>query len=82
MIVGRTRTSLAVFGLVGLSLSGCASGKLRISGQKMCESEGGTYNQTQKHCTYPTQPRSAQASCEAKGGHYDTAADVCEIGLE
>jgi hypothetical protein len=82
MISQSTRTSLFVAGLIALSFTGCASGKLRITGQKLCESEGGTYNKVERHCTYPTQPRSAKASCEAKGGYYDVAADVCELGLE
>jgi hypothetical protein len=82
MTRGSARTSLLVAGLIALSLTGCASGKFRITGQKLCESEGGTYNKVARHCTYPTQPRSARASCEAKGGYYDDGADVCEIGLD
>ena len=53
-----------------------------MTGQKMCESEGGTYNVQMKHCTYSNQPRSAKQSCQAKGGYYDEAADVCEIGMD
>ena len=82
MTTGWMRASVAVFAIAALSLTGCASGKFRITGQKMCESEGGTYSQAQKHCTYPTQPRSVKASCEAKGGYYDPAGDVCEFGRE
>jgi hypothetical protein len=69
MISQSTRTFLLVAGSVALSLTGCASGKLRITGQKLCESEDGTYNKVERRCTYPTQPRSAQSSCEAKGGY-------------
>ena len=64
-----------------MALTGCG-GKLRMTGQKMCESEGGTYNVQMKHCTYSNQPRSAKQSCQAKGGYYDEAADVCEIGVD
>jgi hypothetical protein len=78
---GRALTSLAILGLLTLSLTGCG-GKLRMTGKKMCESEGGAYNVQMKHCTYSNQPRSAKESCQAKGGYYDEAADVCEIGLD
>ena len=82
MFKGRALTSLAILGLLlTLSLTGCG-GKLRMTGRKMCESEGGTYNVQMKHCTYSNQPRSAKESCQAKGGYYDEAADVCEIGLD
>jgi|SRR5580765_5710184 len=81
MVKGRALTSLVILGLLMLSLTGCG-GKLRMTGQKMCESEGGTYNVQMKHCTYSNQPRSAKQSCQAKGGYYDEAADVCEIGVD
>jgi hypothetical protein len=81
MFKGRALTSLAILGLLMLSLAGCG-GKLRMTGKKMCESEGGAYNVQMKHCTYSNQPRSAKESCQAKGGYYDEAADVCEIGVD
>jgi hypothetical protein len=81
MLKGRALTSLAILGLLTLSLTGCG-GKLRMTGTKMCESEGGAYNVQTKQCTYSNQPRSAKQSCQAKGGYYDEAADVCEIGLD
>ena len=59
MFKGRALTSLAILGLLTLSLTGCG-GKLRMTGKKMCESEGGTYNVEMKHCTYSNQPRSAK----------------------
>lgn len=81
MFKGRALTSLAILGILTLSLTGCG-GKLKMTGKKMCESEGGTYSVQMKQCTYSNQPRSAKQSCQAKGGYYDEAADVCEIGLD
>jgi hypothetical protein len=82
----RALTSLIVVGILMMSLSGCGStsarsGKVRISGQRMCEAHGGTYNKQTRHCTYPTQARSARSSCAAQGGYYDEA-DICEMGQE
>src|SRR5262245_16449649 len=81
LVKGRALVALAALSLLALALPGCSS-KLRMTGQKMCQSEGGTYNVQMKHCTYPNQPRSAKESCVAKGGYYDEAADVCEIGID
>ena len=81
MVKRRALASVAVLSLLALSLAGCG-GKVRMTGQKMCESEGGSYNVQMKHCTHSNQPRSAKQSCQAKGGYYDEAADVCEIGLD
>jgi len=82
LVGGRALVSLVAVSLLALSLTGCSSTKLRMTGQRMCESEGGTYNVQMKHCTYQNQPRSAKESCVAKGGYYDEAADVCEIGVD
>ena len=81
LVEGRALVALVAVSLLAVSLTGCSS-KLRMTGQKMCESEGGTYNVQMKHCTYSNQPRSAKESCTAKGGYYDEAADVCEIGID
>ena len=81
MFKGRALPSLAILGLLTLSLTGCG-GKVRMTGQKLCESDGGIYNTQMKHCTYPNQTRSAKQSCQAKGGYYDEAADVSELGID
>ena len=73
--------------VVGIALTaalttvGCASGgKVRVSGAKMCEAHGGTYNATAKHCTYKAVTVSASQSCQQQGGYWDDAAGFCEMG--
>jgi hypothetical protein len=81
MMTRRAVTTMAVVSVLMVSLTGCA-GKFKISGMKMCQATGGTYNQQAKHCTYAAQTRTAQQSCQAHGGYYDPAADVCEMGMD
>ncbi len=81
MISRRVVTTMAVASVLMVALTGCA-GKFKMTGMKMCQATGGTYNPQAKHCTYPTQTRTTQQSCQAHGGYYDPAADVCEIGLD
>src|SRR5262245_42784487 len=78
----RALVSLVAVWLVALSLTGCSSTTLRMAGQRMCASGGGTYNVKMQHCTDPNQRQPAKESCVAEGGYYDEAADVCEIGID
>ena len=81
MMTGRAASTMAVVAALAVSLTGCA-GKLKLSGARMCEGAGGTYNKQTKTCSYQTSTRSAQQNCQAHGGYYDPAADVCEMGMD
>ena len=71
--------------VVALTSVGCgsmgASGKKRIgvSGSRMCQAHGGTYNAANKTCSYTTSLKSMREACAAQGGAYDDAADFCDL---
>ena len=65
---------------VALTTVGCASGgRVRISGAKMCQAHGGTYNAANKSCSYVATTKSLKASCEEQQGTWDDAAGFCQI---
>ena len=75
--------------VVGIALAaalmtvGCASGgKVRVSGGKMCQAHGGTYNAATKSCSYTASTKSLRDSCQQQGGNWDDAAGFCEMGLD
>jgi len=74
-------TGLVVATLVTLPLTACAS-KFKITGKKMCEASGGTYNAQQHHCTYTQKTMTAKDMCQNHNGYWDTAAGMCEIGRD
>ena len=79
MVVGIT--------LVAALMSvGCASGaggsgkkKVGVTGAKMCQAHGGTYNAATKMCSYTASTKSMREACAAQGGAFDDAADFCDM---
>ena len=66
---------------VALTTAGCATGgKVRVTGSKMCQAHGGTYDGTAKTCTYTAHTMTARDYCSEQGGYWDDAAGFCEIG--
>ena len=56
-------------------LTGCATGKVRLSLQKMCEAHGGTWSQAQETCGMSTAEasraaRQAKDICTSQAGVY------------
>jgi hypothetical protein len=79
MNCGRLIVGIAL--AAALASTGCAT-KARVTTAKACAAHGGTYNASAKTCSYTTSTRSAKQICDQQGGYYDTAADVCETGLD
>ena len=70
--------------VVALTSVGCASGpggkkRIGVSGSRMCQAHGGTFNAANKTCSYTTSLKSLRESCAAQGGAYDDAADFCDM---
>jgi hypothetical protein len=81
------RAVMAGITLVAALMSvGCASGtsasgkkKVGVSGSRMCQAHGGTYNAATKSCTYTASTKSMREACAAQGGAFDDAADFCDM---
>ena len=72
--------------VVALTSVGCASGpggsgkkRVGVSGSRMCQAHGGTFNAANKTCSYTTSLKSLRESCAAQGGAYDDAAEFCDM---
>ena len=72
--------------VVALASAGCASGtgasgkkRVGVSGSRMCQAHGGTYNAATKSCTYTASTKSIREACAAQGGAYDDAAEFCDM---
>ena len=72
--------------VVALATAGCASGsggmgkkKVGVTGAKMCQAHGGTYNPVTKACSYTASTKSMREACAAQGGAFDDAADFCDM---
>jgi len=66
-------------------LAGCATGKVRLSMQKMCQSHGGTWSQAQETCSMSSTEarqaaRQAKDICAQQGGVY-LPGGTCELEL-
>ena len=60
-----------------LVMVGCA-GK-EMSGVKMCEAHGGTYNASAQSCSYTKPMMTAKQICENHTGYWDPAAQICKF---
>ena len=70
--------------VVALTSVGCASGmggkkKVGVTGARMCQAHGGTYNAATKMCSYTASLKHMREACAAQGGAYDDAADFCDM---
>ena len=82
---GRLLVGVALATVLVFPLAGCATGKARLSMQKLCQSHGGTWSQAQETCgTSSTETRQAarQAKdiCAEQGGVY-LPGGTCELEL-
>ena len=81
------RAVMAGITLVAALMSvGCASGtgapgkkKVGVTGARMCQAHGGTYNAATKSCSYTASTKSMREACAAQGGAFDDAADYCDM---
>ena len=64
--------------LLTVPLAGCASGIVKMSSRRVCESAGGTYSGL---TCYPNVPKGAEQMCLANGGVYLTSEDYCDIPI-
>ena len=76
---GRLIVGIAL--AAALASTGCAM-KARVTTAKACAAHGGTYNASARTCSYTASTRTAKQICDQQGGFYDTAADICETGLD
>jgi len=67
--------------VAALATTGCG-GKLKLSASTMCTAHGGTYNASSQTCSYTASTRSAKQICEQQRGSWDSAAQMCEMGLD
>ena len=72
--------------VAALATAGCASGssasgkkKVGVTGAKMCQAHGGTYNAATKMCSYTASLKHMREACAAQGGAFDDAADFCDM---
>jgi hypothetical protein len=85
MQLERLLAGVALATVLVLPLAGCATGKARLSMQKICQSHGGTWSQAQETCSMSaTETRQAarRASdiCAEQGGAY-LPGGTCELEL-
>ena len=70
---------MAIVLAAALTSVGCATGKVRVSGSKMCQAHGGSYNATTKTCSYTAaSTKSVRESCQQQDGYWDDAAGFCD----
>jgi hypothetical protein len=82
---GKLLAGVALATILVFPLAGCATGKVRLSMQKMCQSHGGTWSQAQETCgmsaTEERQAgRKAKDICAEQGGVY-LPGGTCELEL-
>jgi hypothetical protein len=82
---GRLLVGVALATALVFPLAGCATGKARLSMQKLCQSHGGTWSQAQETCGASTTEarqaaRQAKDICAEQGGVY-LPGGTCELEL-
>ena len=80
---GRLLAGVVLATALVVPLAGCATGKVRLSLQKMCEAHGGTWSQAQETCGMSTAEasraaRQAKDICASQGGVY-LPGGTCEL---
>jgi hypothetical protein len=82
---GRLLAGVALATALVSPLAGCATGKVHLSMQKMCQSHGGKWSQTQETCDLSSKEarqavRNAKDICAENGGAY-LPGGTCEMEL-
>ena len=72
---GRLLAGVVLATALVIPLAGCATGKVRLSLQKMCEAHGGAWSQAQETCGMSTAEasraaRQAKDICTSQAGVY------------